>query len=212
MPGPEQLKPKDLVVGGRYLHVNRLFIRQIDGIEGDTVIYHDQYGHGRCGKRAFVKTCPALASKEEAAQAEQHLASIAHVTAEGEFTVRDEANTLTAFAFRNGFLEDLHYAADMALTRQIHPGRLAPDERRTLTVWADCWRLWVSVAFLKGCLDTLGRSPLLPRTDAELQALLEVYLLHRLVDELGNHLAAEISLVRPACEGILQLLQRPPAP
>ena len=45
MPGPEQLKPKDLVVGGRYLHVNRLFIRQIDGIEGDTVIYHDQYGH-----------------------------------------------------------------------------------------------------------------------------------------------------------------------
>jgi len=36
MPGPEQLKPKDLVVGGRYLHVNRLFIRQIDAIEGDT--------------------------------------------------------------------------------------------------------------------------------------------------------------------------------
>ena len=111
-----------------------------------------------------------------------------------------------------GMLCSFHYAADMALTRQIHPGRLAPDERRTLAVWADCWRLWVSVAFLKGCLDTLGRSPLLPRTDAELQALLEVYLLHRLVDELGNHLAAEISLVRPACEGILQLLQRPPAP
>jgi maltose alpha-D-glucosyltransferase/alpha-amylase len=111
-----------------------------------------------------------------------------------------------------GMLCSFHYAADMALTRQIHPGRLAPDERRTLAVWADCWRLWVSVAFLKGCLDTLGRSPLLPRTDAELQALLEVYLLHRLVDELGNHLAAETSLVRPACEGILQLLQRPPAP
>ena len=95
MPGPEQLKPKDLVVGGLYLHVNRLFIRQIDAIEYDTVIYHDQYGHGRYGKRAFLKTCPSVASKEEAAQAEQHLASIARVTAEGEFTVRDEANAPT---------------------------------------------------------------------------------------------------------------------
>src|ERR1019366_8644875 len=38
MQGPEQLKPKDLVVGGRYLHVNRLFIRQIDAVEGDTVV------------------------------------------------------------------------------------------------------------------------------------------------------------------------------
>ena len=37
MPGPEQLKPKALVVGGRYLHANGLFIRQIDAIEGDTV-------------------------------------------------------------------------------------------------------------------------------------------------------------------------------
>ena len=73
MPSPEQLKLEDLVVGGRYLHANRLFIRQIDAIEGDTVIYHDQYGNGRCGKRAFLKTCPSVASKEDAAQAEQHL-------------------------------------------------------------------------------------------------------------------------------------------
>jgi hypothetical protein len=100
----------------------------------------------------------------------------------------------------------------MALTRQIQPGRLAPDERHTLAVWAECWRLWVSVAFLKGCFDTLGRSALLPSTDAELQALLEIYLLHRLVDELSNHLAVEPALVRPACEGILRLLQRRPAP
>ena len=37
MSNPERLKSKDLVVVGRYLHVNRLFIRQIDAIEGDTV-------------------------------------------------------------------------------------------------------------------------------------------------------------------------------
>src|SRR5690348_12467204 len=99
MSNPERLKPKDLVVGGRYLHVNRLFIRQIDAIEGDTVIYHDQYGHGQCGKSAFLKVCPSVASKEDVAQAEQDLARITRVTSDGEFTVRDEANALTAFAF-----------------------------------------------------------------------------------------------------------------
>jgi hypothetical protein len=44
MATPERIGIQDLVVGGRYLHVNGLFIRQIDNIEGDTVIYHDQYG------------------------------------------------------------------------------------------------------------------------------------------------------------------------
>ncbi len=37
MPNPVRLTPKALVVGGRYLHINRLFIRQIDAIEGDMV-------------------------------------------------------------------------------------------------------------------------------------------------------------------------------
>jgi hypothetical protein len=69
----------------------------------------------------------------------------------------------------------------------------------------------VSVAFLKGYFGTLGRSVLLPATDDELQALLEVYLLHRSVDELGDHLTAQPALVRPACEGILQLLEPQPA-
>ena len=102
-----------------------------------------------------------------------------------------------------GMLCSFHYAADMALTRQVALDRLAEDERHTLAPWADGWRLWVSVAFLKGYFDTLGRSPLLPATDAELQALLEVYLLHRSVDELGDHLASQPALVRPACERIL---------
>ena len=89
-----------------------------------------------------------------------------------------------------GMLCSFRYAADTALTRQIALGRLAEDERHTLAPWADGWRLWVSVAFLKGYFDTLGRSPLLPATDDELQALLDIYLLHRTVDELGDHLAA----------------------
>ena len=65
----------------------------------------------------------------------------------------------------------------------------------------------MSVAFLKGYLERLGHSQFLPATDGELQALLEIYLLHRMVDELSDHLATEPALVKAACEGILEQLE-----
>ncbi len=111
--------------------------------------------------------------------------------------LRDIAEMLCSF----------RYAADTALTRQIGLGRLDRDERHTLAPWARHWRFWVSVAFLKGYFDTVGHSLLLPATDDELQALLDIYLLHRTVDGLGDHLAADPALVRPACEGILEQLE-----
>ena len=135
MPEPTRLTPRDLAVGGHYLHVNRLFIRTIDTIEGDTVIYHDQYGQGRCGRNAFLKTCPALASGEQTAQAEDHLARITRKT-EGEFTLRDEANALTAFAFRNGFLEDLHAGKSSPVLNEPGYSRVTDDEMKRLMIEA----------------------------------------------------------------------------
>jgi maltose alpha-D-glucosyltransferase/alpha-amylase len=111
-----------------------------------------------------------------------------------------------------GMLCSLRYAADAALRRQSALGRVAAGERDLLAPWTGCWLLWVSVAFLKGYLDTVGHSVLLPAADDALQALLEIYLLHRLLHELGDHIAARPALVRPACEGILQLLQPPQGP
>jgi maltose alpha-D-glucosyltransferase / alpha-amylase len=107
-----------------------------------------------------------------------------------------------------GMLCSFRYAADKALRRQVELGRVATDERGRFARWAGGWRVWVSVAFLKGYLGSLNQLALLPARDEELQALLEIYLLHRTVDELGDHLTAQPALVRPACEGILELLQR----
>jgi hypothetical protein len=125
-----QLRPADLAVGGRYLHVNRLFIRQIDSIEGDAVSYHDQYGSGRCGKRAFLRACPSVASPEDIRQAEQQLMKATRTTQTGDFTLRDEANALTAYAFRNGFLEDLHAGKPSSLLNQPGYSRITDDENR----------------------------------------------------------------------------------
>jgi hypothetical protein len=136
MATPEKLRTQDLVVGGRYLHVNGLFIRQIDSIEGDTVIYHDQYGHGRCGKSVFLRQCPSVPSKEQEALAEQELLNHVRLTSEGEFTLRDEANALTAYAFRNGFLEDLHAGKSSPLLEQPGYSRISDDEMRKLMIEA----------------------------------------------------------------------------
>ena len=110
-----------------------------------------------------------------------------------------------------GMLCSFRYAAATALARQLELGRLGANPQGRPDRWAACWRLWISVAFLKGYLLTLGHSSLLPDRDEELQALLEIYQLHRTVDELGDHLAAQPALVKPACEGILELLQQHPA-
>ena len=136
MPNPERLTPKDLVVGGQYLHVNCLFIRQIDAIEGDTVIYRDQYGLGRCGKRAFLKACPSRASAEDVVQSEGQLMRISRTTTQDEFTLRDEANALTAFAFRNGFLEDLHSGKSSPILSQPGYSRISDEEMRRLMIEA----------------------------------------------------------------------------
>ena len=55
----------------------------------------------------------------------------------------------------------------------------------------------MSVAFLKGYLASLGSSALLPAADDALQALLEIYMLYRLLDELGDHLTVEVGAVEP---------------
>ena len=136
MPNRERIRPSDLIVGSHYLHVNQMFIRRIEAIEGDTVFYHDQYGAGHCSKRAFVRTCPSVASPEEMTLAEQQLKTITRTTSLGEFSVRDEANALTAYAFRNGLLEDLHAGKPLPMPNQRGYSRISDDEMRRLMIEA----------------------------------------------------------------------------
>ena len=84
----------------------------------------------------FLKQCPSLPSKEEEALAEQELLKHLRLTSEGEFTLRDEANALTAFAFRNGFLEDLHAGKSSPLLEQPGYSRITDDEMRMLMIQA----------------------------------------------------------------------------
>ena len=133
---PTRLAPKDLLVGTSYLHRKGLFVRHIDSIEGNTVHYHDQESRWSCSKQAFLKACTSIASPEAAAAADQELERIERVTSQDAFTLRDEANALTAHAFRNGFLEDLHAGKPSPLLEQPGYSRITDDEMKRLMVEA----------------------------------------------------------------------------
>ena len=136
MKKPGQLSVRDLVVGGRYLHLNGLFVRQIEDIEGDTVHWHDQFSSGSCGKQVFLRKCPSLAPADSTLPSAQQARSRSPSQPTGEFTVRDEANALTAFAFRNGFIEELHAGKPSPLLQQPGYSRISDDEMRRLMIEA----------------------------------------------------------------------------
>ena len=50
------------------------------------------------------------------------------------FTIRDEANALTAWAFRNGPLENLHAGKSSALLEDASLSRITDDEMRALMI------------------------------------------------------------------------------
>ena len=81
MDNTQRIKPRDLVGGGRYLHRNGLFIRQVDEIEGDRVHYHEPHGDWSwsCGKSAFIRACPTVATPEDEARAAEELRELAHL-------------------------------------------------------------------------------------------------------------------------------------
>lgn len=52
----------------------------------------------------------------------------------GGFTMRDEANALTAHAFRNGPLEDLHAGKSSPLTQDASLSRITDGEMKELMI------------------------------------------------------------------------------
>jgi hypothetical protein len=124
----------ELKVGGRYLHHNGLFVRQIEAIEGDTVFWHDKISGGQCSKKIFLRQCHSVAPESSEDISPTEIAP--EPSTVREFSMRDEANALTAFAFRHGFLEDLHAGKPLPETHRSGFSRISNDEMRQLMIEA----------------------------------------------------------------------------
>jgi maltose alpha-D-glucosyltransferase/alpha-amylase len=105
-----------------------------------------------------------------------------------------------------GMLRSFHYAVYSALFDQEAHGIVKPDDLPYLEFCANLWHGWVSRVYVKAYLDAASRAEFLPRTKKELAMLLDLYLLEKVVYELGYELNNRPDWLRIPVRGILQLL------
>ena len=83
---------------------------------------------------------------------------------------------------------------------------LTADKSRELEIQSDHWFFWTASAYIRAYLRTVGDAAFLPRSPAELQGLLDVYLLEKAIYELGYELDHRPDWVGLPLRGVERLL------
>ena len=104
-----------------------------------------------------------------------------------------------------GMMRSFHYAAQAALRKQVERGPLQQPQLELMNFWARFWVRWVSAVFYASYRQTAGKAPFLPSSDADLQTMMDAYLLRKAVYELGYELNNRPDWVRIPLQGILEL-------
>jgi maltose alpha-D-glucosyltransferase / alpha-amylase len=111
-----------------------------------------------------------------------------------------------------GLVRSLHYAAYAGLHQHVERGGIAHEDLPRFESWARHWNQWVSVSFLKGYLQHVGPSGILPGREEDLRAMLRAYWLNHMLIELGRELKPPTDRLKIALRGILLLVDGPPPP
>ena len=106
-----------------------------------------------------------------------------------------------------GMLRSLHYAAYVALYEEGQRGAVPADKSEDLRPWAQTWYAWVGAAFLRGYLEGMVDSDILPQDPAEGRALLQAFLLEKAVRELRWELDHRLEWIHIPVLGIQEILE-----
>jgi maltose alpha-D-glucosyltransferase/alpha-amylase len=105
-----------------------------------------------------------------------------------------------------GMLRSYQYAAYSALFSRISATTVSPDETARLRRWADYWAFWVSSAFLHSYLETAAGASFLPASRQDLETLLEVFLLEKLIYEVNYEMNNRPAWLSIPISGMLRQL------
>jgi maltose alpha-D-glucosyltransferase/alpha-amylase len=105
-----------------------------------------------------------------------------------------------------GMIRSFDYASHFALDAALRAGVAAEAEREKFEAHAAYWSRWVSATFLASWLETVGEAGVLPKTQDELELLLDVFLLNKAISELAYELQNRPDWVWLPLRGILGLL------
>ena len=104
-------------------------------------------------------------------------------------------------------VRSLHYVSHAVLFNHM-PGIVSTTEVDwRLERWAKAWYQWVSALFLRGYMETAGAANCLPKTPAEIKALLDAYTLEKGLIEVEYELEHRPDWIRIPLHGLLEQLQ-----
>lgn len=103
-----------------------------------------------------------------------------------------------------GMLQSFNYAATKALRNEVESGMIRPENLPVMEQWAQFWYTWVSAAFMNSYLAIAKQDGFLPKTNAELQILLDAYLLEKVIFDLGYKLDHRQSSVEIPLRQLIQ--------
>ncbi|MGD0744717.1 MAG: maltose alpha-D-glucosyltransferase [Verrucomicrobiota bacterium] len=105
-----------------------------------------------------------------------------------------------------GLVRSFHHAAYAGLSQHGERGNVHPPPFET---WAQHWSDGVSAVFLKAYFQRLGKTGLLPAGETELRAMLQAYLLNRMLREMNRELGARSDGLKVLLQDILRLIGEP---
>jgi maltose alpha-D-glucosyltransferase/alpha-amylase len=101
-----------------------------------------------------------------------------------------------------GMLRSFQYA----VYAQLLDPRMRTEDVELAGHLAKLWIVWVSAAYLGGYSKSIAGSPLLPKTNEEMQVLLDAFLLNKCLYEIGYELNNRPDWVRIPVRGVLDLV------
>jgi maltose alpha-D-glucosyltransferase/alpha-amylase len=101
------------------------------------------------------------------------------------------------------------YAAQAVFLDQLPGVTRRPETINALEFWSRYWSDWVSAAFLKGYLETLGPSLLIPQNEEDLRLLLDHCLLEQVLEGASEELRYRPEWVRVPIGMLLRILEGP---
>ncbi len=103
-----------------------------------------------------------------------------------------------------GMLRSFHYSGYVNL---LTTNTLTDQQVAALTPWAEAWYSTVSRLFLSSYLETLGGNDLIPSDPHQFQLLLDAFLLHKAVYEVGYELNNRPDWAAIPLQGIINLME-----
>ncbi len=104
-----------------------------------------------------------------------------------------------------GMLRSFHYASHAGLIQHIERGSVPSGNIAVFEPWVRFWNQVVGATFLRAYLPPVAKSGLLPGSEEDLRIMLDAYMLHKAVYELGYELNTRPDWVKIPLQGILQL-------